>query len=239
LIINSGGILGDTINGPWKFALTVNGSLTVDGGTLNLDANNQLRPRGSGIITLSNGLIAAEGTVDIIESGTLIVSNGIFDAGSFFDIGRISNITTETATFNLVGSSATIDLDSDLRFSSTDLGTSQLDLDFDVSGISPISVGGNVLLDNGNGTAALDIQLNGYSGPNSISLIDYAGTISGEFDTVVVMDGTNVLSKGDDFNIVYGGAGETIDLVLVPEPSMTAVFVVVLGVVICRRRLLS
>ena len=233
LDITTGGVLGDATTGPWKFAFLSQGSTTVSGGALNLDAGNVLRTTGTGTITMTSGSIVANNTIDLNDNSTFTISGGDLDAGGNFDLGRITG-AGETTTLNVIGSDATFDVAGNFELES--IGTSVVDLDFNAStGISTINVLGSVILGN-SGDGNLEIQLNGFTSGSPIALFDTtSGSVSGTFDNISVLDGASTLTQasslgnlgvdGDYFVEYQGGTGGDINLYLVPEPSTMAFLV--------------
>lgn len=240
LNINAGGIVNvATATKRWLIVNqfdSVKGQLTVNGGTLNLNANTDLRfstggSTGASFVTLSNGGLINGGTGSIIDmnwGGGAAANNTLnLDSGTLTASQVISNNNDATAAFNFNGgtlkasaaSANFLDLGGATQTAVVKSGGAVIDSNsFNVTSVQPLLDGGGSggLTKNGAGTLTLS-GANTYTGNTTVNagqltLADNANMkfVVGSVGTNTKITGTGAVQLDGDFTIDITGASTTL-----------------------------
>ena len=173
--------------GIWVFS---GGTLDVDGGNFSVAPGND----GEALFCLADGLLSVTGDFD---------ANRSTDNSK----GRIAVVGTGMGSDIADGSG--LQVGGTMGVGHADSGKMQTTMVFnfdDTTGVDYWDIGGNLTLNNGNGNAILEIDLGDYNtgnGDTGIVLFDYAGTLSGTFDSVTVNSGVGPLTPGTQGDLDY------------------------------------
>ncbi|MFC7339068.1 beta strand repeat-containing protein [Haloferula chungangensis] len=197
-------VMGGTVTSPTGLSLA-GGQFNVSSGTVTLTdpipggtTFNVMNPGSTGILNLTGGSFIVDGAIGGIDTiafrGVINISGGLFSAvgGQTFGNGGL--------VFNITGDDATINLD---NFNIANDGRRvEINYEFDSTGVSPITIGGYMRLNN----VTVNVDGSNYEGgPGVINLITSPGanniaplaaTVTAPFpglDSEISLEGNNVV----------------------------------------------
>jgi hypothetical protein len=206
-------------------------TMNVTGGHFNMQANGGLKMGGR-----------SQTTTLYVSAGQVTLANLTVGA----DVGTDTHIAVEVD-----GSQATSFSAQSISVSDPQSGSRTFTFTADAGGVTSIDVTNNLTLGDGLGTDYADLSLD-YTGLeyglHSFDLFTYGGALTGEFDSISVLDGKGnpMVLGADPFNLAYGeyaiaygdGSDDSIILSLnsIPEPSSFALLGIFMLVLNRRRR---
>ncbi len=211
-----------TLNSTIAADITVDGTLTIDGGTMSIDqgpANVVLN--GDGLLKLQSGTFEATGTeaTDLLDINADLEISG----GSFSLLGQ----TRVNGSFTVIGDAADISL---ARLSAA--GGGSMSLVFDDTGVSTVNVSAWMNLSD------LDLVVDGsaYTGDETSFVLLDAVNNTANLNSYTV---TGFGDEGVDWEIVETlGTGGSADVVLniIPEPAAAGLIIIFGGSILFAKR---
>ena len=195
-------------NGQGVYIPFDNGTLEITGSGNTYSADGDVEFRGTGSLLLNNGDGSATGT-----GNTLILASGVTLGG---DGSTASNVSLD-GTINPGNSVGELDIGG-VIFNDG----SELVIELDGSGNDILNVAGDVDLSSGSDT----LRFTGAPSSSTFTFVNYAGTLTGTFDTVI--DETNSLNLD---KLSYSGGV----FAIIPEPT-TALLLALPSLLALRRR---